>query len=145
MGNYESEAALVQPGVRRERARRKGSNNDWGAPGSTAPVRACEQEPERERERRDERRGASATSRSGQVVSHSPLFICEVHENNSVRERGADISGSAGPRSRVRSDRHREESITLTEKNPCKHTGKSLVGDINLSLSTCQPLPSIPK
>jgi hypothetical protein len=88
IGNYESEAALVEPGVRRERAIRKGSNNDWGAPGSTGLVRACEQEPERERERRDERRGASAASRSGQALSRSPLFICEVHNNNSMRERG---------------------------------------------------------
>jgi hypothetical protein len=70
MGNYEPEAALVEPGVQREKARRKGINNDWGAPGSTGPVRACEQEPEREREQRDERREASAASRSS-----SPIYL----------------------------------------------------------------------
>jgi hypothetical protein len=62
IGNYESEAALVEPGVRRERAIRKGSNNDWGAPGSTGLVRACEQEPERERE--------SGVMREEELVPH---------------------------------------------------------------------------
>ena len=55
-GNYEPKAALVELGVGRERARRKGSNDDWGAPGLAGPVRTCEQQPEREGERRDERR-----------------------------------------------------------------------------------------
>jgi hypothetical protein len=55
--NYEPKAVLVELGVGCERARRKGSNDDWGAPGSASPVRACEQQLERERQRRrDERR-----------------------------------------------------------------------------------------
>jgi hypothetical protein len=65
---------LVELEVGRERARRKGSNDDWGALGVAGPVRTCEQQLEKERERHDERRKR----------------VCE-------RERGADILGSTGP------------------------------------------------
>ena len=37
--NFEPKAALVELGVRCERARRKGSNGDWEASGSARPVR----------------------------------------------------------------------------------------------------------
>ena len=76
MGNYEPKAVLVELGVGCERARRKGSNDDWGASGLAGLVRACEQQPEREGERHDERREC----------------VCERE-----KDRGADILASAGP------------------------------------------------
>ena len=55
-GDYEPEAALVEPGVARE-GQKEGSSDDRGAPGSAGPIRVHEQQLERERERRDERIG----------------------------------------------------------------------------------------
>jgi hypothetical protein len=55
-GNYEPKTVLVELEVGCERARTKGSNDDWGALGPTGPVRTCEQQLEKERERHDKRR-----------------------------------------------------------------------------------------
>jgi hypothetical protein len=82
-GNYEPKAALVEPGVWPGRAK-EGSNGDRGTPGSAGPVHAREQQPEWEREQHNERRGASAASRSNRAVFSSPLFICEVRRHISV-------------------------------------------------------------
>ena len=71
-GNYEPKAALVELGVGRERARRKGSNDDWGAPGLAGPVRTCEQQPEKEREQRDERRECETEGGAGILGSTGP-------------------------------------------------------------------------
>jgi hypothetical protein len=72
-GNYEPKTVLVELELRRERARRNGSNDDWETLGLAGPVRTCEQQLEKERERHDERRKR----------------VC-------VRER-AGILGSTGP------------------------------------------------
>jgi hypothetical protein len=74
-----------------------------------------EQQPERERERLDEKRGASAASRSSRTISYSPLFIYEVHQNMSVREGSRHIE-LRSPGSRIWSEGHPEKSITVIFK-----------------------------